>query len=291
MHTPSVVILTGATASGKSALALDYAYRTGGVIINADSMQIYGDAPLLTAQPRVDEQASIPHRLYGVRDAAIPCCAMEWVQLASAEIRACWQLGALPIVVGGTGMYIHALMHGMSSIPAIPDPIRAEVRALPHAALRGALEMEDSRMAAVLMPHDSQRNARALEVMRATGRSLAAWQQDTPQPPLPEASFTLYCTQLNRIALYERINARTEAMLAAGGLQEATALHARGLPRSLPLLRAVGIAELLIFLDGDASWEDTVEAMARNTRRYAKRQLTWSRNQWPEARSPYTLLD
>jgi tRNA dimethylallyltransferase len=278
----SVVILTGATASGKSALALEIAHRSGGMILNGDSMQLYRDAPILTAQPSAEDMASIPHRLYGIRDAASPCSVAQWLCMVTTEIRQCWEQGLLPIVVGGTGMYIRALMHGIATIPPIPDAIRDSIRALPHEAVRAALLREDPIMAAQLLPSDVQRNSRALEVLRATGKSLSVWQQSNTLP-LPEATFSLYCTEVEREALYVRINARTHTMLAAGGLQEAEALHARKLPRTLPLLRAVGVAELLNYLDGNATWEETQYTIARNTRRYAKRQLTWMRNQWPKS--------
>jgi tRNA dimethylallyltransferase len=284
MPSRDVIILTGATASGKSALALKVAKQKGGVILNADSMQLYHNAPILTAQPSAEDVAAIPHRLYGIRDAAHACSVAQWVDMAATELRACWQEGALPIVVGGTGMYIRALMQGLNRVPPIPEDIRTEVRSLSREALRMALEREDAHTAAHLRPSDTQRSARALEVIRATGKSLHAWHaEDVPIPPLPEARFNLYCTQLERSTLYDRINMRTQTMLTAGGLQEAEALHARNLPRSLPLLRAVGVAELLTYLDGNDSWEATKDAIAQNTRRYAKRQLTWMRHQFPDA--------
>ncbi len=277
------LIITGATASGKSSLALAIAQERGGVVINADSMQLYVDAPIITAQPNAQEMAQAEHRLYGVRDAADACSVAAWVAMAVDEIRDCWRIGALPILVGGTGMYLKALMEGISAIPEIPDTIREEVRALEGDALYAALAREDAIMAAKLHASDSQRSARALEVMRATGKSLAYWYTREVPKPLPEAEFQLVVTQMPREQLYGRINQRFEQMIGQGALEEAQRLHTRGLSRDLPLLRAVGVAELLAHLDGTLSLEEAIESAQTHSRRYAKRQLTWVRHQFGDA--------
>ena len=275
-----VMILTGPTASGKSARAVQYALARGGVVINADSMQLYRNAPILTAQPSAAEIAAVPHRLYGMLDVSESGSVAHWLALACTEIRATWEKQLLPIVTGGTGMYLQALMQGLSPVPEISEAIRAEVRAIAAPELYPLLCAEDPEIAAQLRPTDQQRMGRALEVIRATGRSLLAWQKGAPQPPLPEASFTVEVLQIERAVLYERINRRTEALVAGGGLQEAAALHTRNLPRSLPLMRAVGVKELLDHLDGSCTLEEAIAQIQTNTRRYAKRQLTWIRHHY-----------
>jgi tRNA dimethylallyltransferase len=278
-----VTIVTGATASGKSALALQWAGERTSVIINADSMQLYRGAPILTAQPSAADMQVAEHRLYGVLDASDAGSVAAWLSLACAEITAAWEAGIVPIVTGGTGMYLHALMHGLSPIPEIPVAIRTEVRALDNAALQQALMGEDPMMAATLRPSDSQRMARALEVMRATGQSLQQWQHVAPIPPLSGALFNVHVLMPNRTELYERINQRTYIMIQSGGMMEAEVLHTRDLSRSLPLMRAVGVVELLAYLDGHGTLAEAITAIQTNTRHYAKRQLTWIRNHYADA--------
>ncbi len=278
-----VLILTGPTASGKSALAVELAKERGGVVINADSMQLYRDAPILTAQPSETDRDAVPHRLYGILDAGEAGSVAHWLALVCGEIRTAWERGRLPIVTGGTGLYLHALMRGLSPIPDISPQIRGVVREMGTAELHNALRIEDPLMAGHLLPSDGQRMARALEVIRATGESLLHWQKTAGVPPLPEASFTVQALVPERSPLYERINCRALAMMEAGAAAEAAALHARNLPRSLPLLRAVGVRELLGYLDGQATWEEAILRMQLSTRRYAKRQITWIRHHYPDA--------
>jgi tRNA dimethylallyltransferase len=277
-----VLIITGATASGKSALALDYAQKHNGVIINADSMQLYCDAPILTAQPSATEQSDVPHCLYGFLKTQNVCGVARWVELVCVEIRAAWQRQRVPIVVGGTGMYVRALLYGLSPIPETEDSIRQMVRALSTDALHIALCTEDAVMASRLHPTDTQRMARALEVIRSTGISLSAWQDIPPSPPLPEANFKRYVTEMPRPHLYQRINARVGQMMDAGAMEEVKHLHGIGYDRTLPLMRAVGVAELLQVLDGSLELDDAITAVQTNTRHYAKRQLTWMRQQFPD---------
>ncbi|SDF43039.1 tRNA dimethylallyltransferase [Limimonas halophila] len=280
-----VVAVTGPTASGKSGLALAVAEALGGTVINADSMQIYREVPVLTAAPTAAEMARAPHRLYGVRDAARPCSAEAWRELALREIASAHAHGRLPIVVGGTGLYLRALTRGIAPIPDVPADIRAAVRArqqaVPPPQLHAELTAEDPRMAARLDVNDSQRVARALEVVRATGRSLAAYQA------LPDAGAAPYDT-LGVLSVPPKADvdaaadARFDAMLAAGAVEEVRALAARNLDPTLPAMRAVGVPPLLRHVRGEIDLDAAAAAAKRDTRKYAKRQLTWLRNQSPQ---------
>lgn len=274
-----VHIITGPTGSGKSALAMALAREQDAAIINADSMQLYSEAPVLTAQPSAQEQAEIPHHLYGILSADDPCSVVRWLEMAVSTIHRCWREGRLPIVVGGTGLYLKALMGGIVEVPTIQEEIRNEVRAMRCEALYAALIDEDPDMAARLEPGDRQRLARALEVIRSTGASLLYWQAQPVEPPLPEAEFNLRPVLMERDALYARINTRFDHMMEAGAVAEAQALDALGLPDFFPLMRAVGVAELLRYVRGELMREEAVELAKRNSRRYAKRQLTWLRGQ------------
>ncbi len=283
MSSNEVILLTGATASGKSAEAIRMAEEQKGIIINADSMQLYQGAPILTAQPTQEEQGHIEHRLYGILTPDDPCSVARWIRMACEEIHRCWSQGNLPIIVGGTGMYLKVLMEGIATIPDIDLEIRTSVRQLSADELHKALQKEDLVMAERLTFGDKQRMARALEVIRSTGISLSEWVNQPVQPPLPDVSFMLYAMEMPRAILYERINQRFDAMLASGALEEANMLHTQGYARDLPLMRAVGIAELLAFHDGDFTIDVAIEQAKMNSRRYAKRQLTWIRRQFPQA--------
>lgn len=284
-HLHLIHIVTGATASGKSARVLELAQRRGGIIINADSMQLYREAPILTAQPNPEERESVPHLLYSVLAADDPASVARWLEMAITEIRLAWERGQLPVVTGGTGMYLAALMRGIAPVPDISPHIREEVRSMDAAALHSALSLEDAPMAARLNAGDTQRLARALEVVRATGRSLSDWQQSTTQPPLPEAHITLEIISQPTDVLAERIHARLDAMLESGGLEEVRALASSGVSRDVPLMRSVGIAQLLEWCDGKSTLEQATQDAKTATRRYAKRQRTWMRHQF----APHTL--
>lgn len=277
MSKPPLVVIAGPTASGKSALALDYAERHGGTIINADASQVYADLRVLSARPSDEEEARVPHRLYGSIDGATACSAAMWAGLAKQAIGQAHDVGSLPILVGGTGLYIRTLLEGIAPIPEIPDELRAEVRALadPHAALRA----EDAVMAARLKTSDRQRAARALEVKRATGRSLAEWQVRNEGGIGQEVELRAHVVDIDRDELYARCDARFEAMLAHGALAEVEALLARRLPSDLPVMKALGVPPLASYLAGGLTLEAATEIAKRDTRRYAKRQLTWFRNQ------------
>ena len=297
-HRP-VVVVAGPTACGKSALALAIAEAFGGTLINADSMQVYRELPILTAAPGPDAVARAPHRLYGLLPATETCSAGRWRGLAITEIGAAQEAGRLPIVVGGTGLYLRALMTGLAPIPKVPQPVRDAARrrlaADGPAALHRALAVRDPAMAARLSPGDGQRLARAWEVLEATGRSLAEWQRPTGAADDGAAddgaaddgsaddgwgpAFLSIVLAPPRDAIYAACDARFEAMLAAGALDEAAALSAQGLDPGLPLMKAVGLRELLRHLSGEIPLAEACRLGQQATRRYAKRQLTWIRHQ------------
>lgn len=284
-----VVVIGGPTASGKSALALAVAEEFGGTVINADSMQVYRELTILTARPGPNDLVRAPHRLYGVLGAAERCSAARWRGLALAEIAASHRAGRLPILAGGTGLYLRALLEGLSPIPDVPAEIRAaamdRLASLGAPAFHAELAKRDPVTAARLQPGDRQRLVRAWEVLEATGRSLADWQHQAPrsepdEPALAPRSFVL---EPPRPALYAACDARLEGMIAAGALDEVSALDRLGLASSLPAMKAVGVPELLAHLRGETDLETALAAARQATRRYAKRQMTWFRHQMATA--------
>jgi tRNA dimethylallyltransferase len=284
------VLIAGPTASGKSALALALAERLDGTIVNADSMQVYRDLRLITARPTAEEEARVPHRLYGHVDAAVNYSTGQWlrdVAAAIAEIRA---EGRVPILTGGTGLYFTALTRGLAAVPPVPANIRDEVRGRLArdgvAALRAELEALDPETAQRLRVNDRNRISRALEVVKATGRSLSDWHRDG-MPPLIDHAAAKVFLQTERTALVARIEARFTAMLNAGARDEVRALAARRLDPTLPAMKAHGVPWLIRHLSGEISLDEAVAGAVMDTRRYARRQLTWFRNQlpdWPWAR-------
>ncbi|MFQ3596430.1 MAG: tRNA (adenosine(37)-N6)-dimethylallyltransferase MiaA [Sphingomonadaceae bacterium] len=283
----TIRVIAGPTASGKSALALAEARAKGGVVINADASQMHAAIRIVSAQPTAAEQADVPHRLFGFLGPEESCSAARWACLARAEVEACWQQGALPILVGGTGLYLRTLIDGIAPVPDIAPEIRAEVRRLSPEAVRTALLREDPAMAARLHPNDPQRNARALEVMRATGRSLFQWQQAPREGGLGAcARIDALVLEPPRALLHQRIGARIAAMWAEGALEEVRAVASLGLAPSTAILRAIGVPPLLAHLEGRLTAADALARWALDTRRYAKRQATWFRHQapdWPRA--------
>jgi tRNA dimethylallyltransferase len=282
----AVILLAGPTASGKSALALALAEKLGGTIINADSMQVYRDLRLITARPTVEEEARVPHRLYGHIDAAEDYSVGAWRSEAAAELAAAERELRAAIVVGGTGLYFNALMRGLAAVPQIPKQIRDEVRARLKGAGASALHDELKRLdplaAARLNRGDRARVSRALEVMLATGRSIFAWHGDaTPAgfAPLPAARIFL---AVGRDELARRIDARFDAMIEAGAIDEVRALMARNLEPSLPAMKAHGVPWLIRYLRGEITLAEAAEGAKRDTRQYTKRQATWFRNQLPD---------
>jgi tRNA dimethylallyltransferase len=282
------VLIAGPTASGKSALALELAQKTGGVIINADSMQVYRDLRVITARPTPEDEAKVPHRLYGHVDAAVNFSAGHWVADAAAALAEVRAQNRLPIFVGGSGLYFKALTRGLSAVPPIPPAIREGVRARLERdgveALHAELAQRDPDTAERLKPRDRTRIARALEVVEATGRSLTGWHREGLPPLLPlEQSNALFLAP-ERDQLYARIDARFDAMLKAGALEEVTALSARHLDPLLPAMKAHGVPALIRQLRGEITREAAAEIGRANTRHYAKRQFTWFRHQLPEFR-------
>lgn len=277
-----IVVIYGPTASGKSALALALAEKLGGMIINADSMQVYGDLRILTARPAPDEEARAPHRLFGVLAASDICSAARWAQMARAAILEADEKNLWPILVGGTGMYLKTLFDGIAPVPAIPDAVRRAARdllaTLGPEGLYEELRRIDPAMAALLAPRDKQRLLRAWEVMTATGQSLAQWRAQ-PGAGLDRARFVV-CLMPPREDLYARIDARFEAMMQGGALDEVRAWAARGPIDPLwPLARAHGVPELRAFLEGRLSRAEAIARAQQITRHYAKRQMTWARGQ------------
>jgi tRNA dimethylallyltransferase len=283
-----LIVVAGPTASGKSALALRLAEAERGVIINADSMQLYRDLRLLTARPTLEDQARARHRLYGVLDAADPASAGRWLQLAGAAIDEALAERRPAIVVGGTGLYLHALLHGLAPVPDIPADVRGAARArfaaLGAPAFHAELAALDPAMAARVRPTDRQRLLRAYEVVVGTGRSLASWQAPPPaRVGLPACRLGL-ALMPPRAALYERIERRLRAMIEQGALEELKALAERSLIADLPLMRAVAVPELLAYLSGRVDLDTALDRAIVQTRRLAKRQVTWLRHQLPELR-------
>ncbi len=277
-----LLVIAGPTASGKSGLALRLAEKLDAVIVNADSMQVYQAVPILTAQPSAADQARIDHRLYGVIAPQESCSAGRWRALAAAACEQIWSEGRLPLLVGGTGLYLRSLLDGLSPIPEIPLAIRTESRALFAAlgnqAFHQRLTERDPVMAGRLDANNSQRLMRAWEVLQATGRSLADWQSDPREGGLQAASFVISMIP-PRDQLYLACDMRLAAMLARGALDEVAALLALDLDPALPVMKALGVADLTAYLHGVVSLEAALAAAQQTTRNYAKRQLTWFRHQ------------
>lgn len=273
----------GPTGAGKSALALGIAAAMPAVIINADAMQMVSALRVLSARPTEEKEAQAEHALYGILKPHEPTSVAVWLRLVEPLIRSAWAQGKLPLLVGGTGMYIKALRDGLAEIPPVPEALRSELRALDAAAIRMRLEAIDPLMASRLKLGDSQRNLRALEVMEATGTSLAEWQERTPESMFRDATFHHFAAMHPREEIYRRIDQRFEQMMENGALEEVKALMAMGLDPELPILRAHGVPELAAYLRGEMRREDATAKGQQNTRNYAKRQMTWLRHQLPEA--------
>lgn len=287
---PPLALIAGPTASGKSALAMALAERAGGVIVNADSAQVYRDLGVVTARPTAEEEAKVPHRLYGARDGALPCSAADWAADARAAIQKAHEADRLPILVGGTGLYIRTLLDGIAPIPDIDPEVRAAVRALPVAEAYEALQDEDSEAAARLRPSDTTRVARALEVIRSTGRPLADWQKARVGGIGDAIDLRPLLLLPPRDWLYARCDVRFDKMFSDEGIEEVSSLLARNLDPALPVMRAIGVREIAAFIRGELSREDALAAGRKATRRYAKRQYTWFAHQppadWPRLTEP-----
>jgi tRNA dimethylallyltransferase len=275
-----IVVIAGPTASGKSCLALAVAAEFRGAIVNADSMQVYRDLSVLTARPTPDDIARAPHALYGIIDAAERCSAGRWRGLALTEIARAREVGHLPLLVGGTGLYLSALLDGLAEVPPVPAAAVAEAKVL-HAQLGGpafreALAVLDAASAAHLVPGDTQRLIRAYAVARATGVALSEWQRRQTPHAGPDAAAIVLLPP--RDELYARIDARLAAMFVGGAVEEARGLLARRLSSDLPALKAVGLREIAGWLAGASPEAEALAAAQQASRRYAKRQLTWLRH-------------
>jgi tRNA dimethylallyltransferase len=288
-----VVLLAGPTASGKSALALHWAETAGAEIVNADSQQLYADLRVLSARPSPEEEARAPHHLYGVADGAEAWSVGRWLRAVLpvlAEIRA---RGRTALVVGGTGLYFRALTQGLAEVPPVPDEVvrRSEQTYddLGEAGFRAALAGRDTEAADRISPGDRQRLVRAWAVAEATGRALSDWRNSTTTAPLSPEDWTGLVVEPPRADLYRRCDLRVRTMVQAGALDEAARLQARGLPPELPVMRALGVRPFAAHAAGSLDLAAAVAEVQGDTRRYAKRQLTWFRNQtpdWPRLFSP-----
>ena len=279
------MLLGGPTAAGKSALAVALAEALDGVVINADSMQVYEELRILTARPGAPVEARVPHRLYGVLPASETCSAARWRDLARAEIAAAHRARRIPILVGGSGLYFRALGKGLAPVPPVPETVRRAARAR-HAELGGAaffaeLSKRDPEMAARLDPNDRQRLIRAFEVTEATGVSLAEWQRRQPRGEGLGGPVLALVLAPPRPALYRACDERFLRMMAAGALAEVEALAT--LDPALPAMKALGVRPLRRHLEAEIGLNEAISEAQKATRRYAKRQLTWFRHQMPEA--------
>jgi tRNA dimethylallyltransferase len=287
---PPVALIAGPTASGKSALALKIAKRSGGVIVNADSAQIYRDLPILSAAPGAAELKQAEHRLYGISDPAQPCSAAEWAKMARREIADIHAHGRLPILVGGTGLYLRTLLDGIAPVPPISAEIRQRVRSRTVEENRAELERCDPEAAKRLKPSDSARIARALEVVVSSGRTLSEWQKHREGGIGHRIALKPLILLPPRDWLYGRCNRRFERMLESGAMEEVQALLSRHLDPSLPAMRAIGVREIGAYLAGELTSEEAIASGQQATRNYAKRQYTWFAHQppveWPRFTKP-----
>ena len=276
------VLIAGPTAGGKSSVAMFLARKWNGVIVNADSMQVYAQMRILNARPSEEDEENLPHRLYGHVSAAEAYSAGKWLKDVDEALTQIWQAGQLPIIAGGTGLYFRMLLEGVAPVPDIDPDIREYWRGKAAAdgpeVLHKILTIRDPVMAARLQPTDPQRLVRALEVLEGTGRSLAEWQKLEPTKPLLDETETMrFVLAPPREALYARINSRFDAMLDMGALDEAREMKALGLPANLPAMKTLGLKPLIAHLNGELDLEKAVEESKTASRRYAKRQMTWLR--------------
>ena len=277
-----VIVIGGTTASGKSALALDLAQALDGVVINADSMQVYQGLPILSAAPTAEEKAKVPHRLYEIYAPSVNGTVVDWLERAVSEIRGAWDSGRLPVVTGGTGLYIDNLINGTTPIPE-PDPaLRHKILQLAKsegaAGLYARLRVADEAAAKMVSPKDLTRLRRALEIKLQTGKSIAEWYQLPLLKKLPEADFKIIKIIPDSQDLDKRCFERFDKMIEAGAAEEVRRLAALNLDRSLPAMKMLGVPELLDYLEGRNSLEAAADLAKLHTRQYAKRQRTWFKN-------------
>lgn len=287
---PPVALIAGPTASGKSALALALAQQSGGVIVNADSAQVYRGLPVLSAAPTPDELARAEHRLYGFLDGSVPCSAADWAEAARREIADIHAQGRLPILAGGTGLYLRTLFQGIAPVPAIDPGIRKRVRETPIDANLARLRDLDREAADRLGSRDTARIARALEVVMATGMRLREWQNRREGGIGGEVRLNPLIVLPPRDWLHARCDERFAGMIEQGAVAEVEALLARALNPNLPVMRAIGVREIAAYLKGERTLDQAIDAGRQATRRYAKRQYTWFAHQpppeWPRFGEP-----
>ncbi|MDE2285887.1 MAG: tRNA (adenosine(37)-N6)-dimethylallyltransferase MiaA [Hyphomicrobiales bacterium] len=281
-----IILIAGPTASGKSALALALARKLNAIVVNADSMQVYQDLRIITARPSAEEAQQAPHRLYGHVDAAENYSVGRWCSEVAATLDSTARYGRAIVIVGGTGLYFNALTRGLAAVPPISPEIRKEVRARLASEGVGALHAElkerDPAAAARLMPGDRARISRALEVVLATGRSLIDWHEEEKPAAVDLSRAAKVFLMPDRDELMRRIDARFDAMIAAGAVDEVRTLAARNLDPQLPAMKAHGVPWLIRHLNGEIGLEQAADAAKRETRQYTKRQATWFRNQLPD---------
>ena len=276
-----LALIAGPTASGKTAYALRLAAGRDVTIINADSAQVYADLPVLSAQPSAAEMASAPHKLFGYLDGATACSAAAWAGDAKAEIAAAHSAGRLPVLVGGTGLYLRTLLQGIAPIPAIDADIRANIRALSTQDANFALQKADPAAAGAIGANDDSRIKRALEVIESTGMSITVWRERLEGGIAGAVALRPLLLLPPRDWLHMRCDVRFEAMMAGGAVEEVEALLTRGLSSDAPVMRAIGVAEIAAMLAGALSRDEAIAKGQAATRQYAKRQYTWFRNQSP----------
>ena len=290
MPQAAITLIAGPTASGKSRLALEMAQATGAVILNADSQQLYADLNVLSARPSVEDMAVAEHRLYGVADAADAWSVGRWTRAVLDELAQLEAAGRPALLVGGTGLYFLSLTRGLADIPEVQPEIRDQAQAAHdadgEAVFRRRLAAIDPEAEAAIAPGDRQRLVRAFSVHAQTGRPLSAFKADT-RPLIAPDRWTGLVMEPERERLYANCDARVDVMIETGALDEVRALMARRLDPGLPAMKAVGVRELAAYLGGEMTRDDAITAMKQATRNYAKRQLTWFRNQTPDwARHP-----
>ena len=273
-----VIAIAGPTASGKTGLALDVAKAVDGEIVNADALQVYAGIPVLSAQPTTAERGAVPHHLFGSVAPDAPWSVGKWLRAVDTLIIDILARGKTPILVGGTGLYFKALLEGLADIPPVPGDLASALDALPVEDLREQADALDPVASARVLGDDPQRLARIVGVALGTDRTLSAWRENT-RPVVPARYVTRAVLLPDRAQLYARINARFDAMLSAGALEEAKAVAALDLPERAPMPKAIGLSHLLAHLRGERSLEEAVRTAKRDTRRLAKRQMTWFRNQ------------
>ncbi len=278
----TVALIAGPTASGKTALALRLASQQDATIINADSAQVYAHLPILSAQPTAEEQASTPHRLFGYRDGNESCSAADWAADAKREIEAAWEAGRLPVLVGGTGLYLRTLLEGIAPVPDIDPATRADVRAMATAEAWRRLQPVDAAAAEKLNPNDDSRIKRALEVAISTGKSIIHWRERKEGGIGEQIDLRPLILLPPREWIYARCDRRFGGMMEAGAIEEVEALLALGLPADAPILRAIGVPEISAMLEGTLSRAEAIRRAQTATRQYAKRQYTWFSNQPPD---------